>query len=177
MLQSVPFEYMVELCNAVGASCWFNWPINTRPQYITDVVDFFRKNLRPDLKFGAEVGNEIWNFGQSPWGRAVAKGYCLGFSPGSNNPNYSFTAARIKQYGDLAIAAWTSSRQRSQLYLFNQSATWDLGNANVSQFKGTNLDAVTNKIYGAYGGAGGGPANSYNLSPDRPIDICDAPEP
>jgi hypothetical protein len=174
MLQTVPFEYMVELCNAVGANCWFNWPINTRAQYITDVTNYFRVNLRADLKFGTEVGNEMWNFGQSPWGRALAKGFCLGFSPGSNNPNYSFAAARIKQYGDLTIAAWTSSRPRSQLYLFNQSAIWDLGNTNTSQFKGASLDAVANKVYGAHGGLGGGPAQSYNVSPNRPVDICDA---
>jgi hypothetical protein len=174
MLQSVPFEYMVELCNAVGAGCWFNWPINTNAQFITDVTNYFRNSLRPDLKFGTEVGNEMWNFGQSPWGRALAMGFCLGFSTGSNNPNYSFTAARIKQYGDLTIAAWTSSRARSQLYLFNQSATWDLGNANNSQFKGASLDVAVNKIYAAHGGLGGGPASSYNAAPNRPIDICDA---
>ncbi len=174
MLQSVPLEYMVELCNAVGAGCWFNWPINTNAQFITDVTNYFRNNLRSDLKFGTEVGNEMWNFGQSPWGRAMAKGFCLGFATGSNNPNYSFTAARIKQYGDLTIAAWTSSRPRSQLYLFNQSATWDLGNTNNSQFKGVSLDAAANKIYAAHGGLGGGPAPSYNAAPNRPIDICDA---
>jgi hypothetical protein len=174
MLQSVPYEYMVELCNAVGAGCWFNWPVNTTARFITDVTNYFRLNLRPDLKFGTEVGNEMWNFGQSPWGRARTKGFCLGFSPDSNNANYSFAAARIKQYGDLAIAAWTSSRPRSQLYLFNQSATWDLGNTNNSQFKGVSLDAATNKIYAAHGGLGGGPAPSYNAAPNRPIDICDA---
>jgi hypothetical protein len=174
MLQSVPFEYMVELCNTVGAGCWFNWPINTSAQFITDVTNYFRNNLRPDLKFGAEVGNEMWNFGQSPWGRAMAKGFSLGFSTGANNPNYSFTAARTKQYGDLAIAAWTSSRPRSHLYLFNQSAIWDLGNTNNSQFKGISLDAAANKIYAAHGGLGGGPALSYNAAPNRPIDICDA---
>ena len=74
MLQSVPFEYMAELCNAVGANCWFNWPINTRAEFITDVTNYFRLNLRPGLKFGTEVGNEMWNFGLSPWGRAVAEG-------------------------------------------------------------------------------------------------------
>lgn len=174
MLQSVPFEYMAELCNATGAGCWFNWPINTRAQFITDVTNYFRQNLRPDVQFGTEVGNEMWNFGQSPWGRAMAKGFCLGFSKGSNNPNYSFTAARIKQCGDVTIAAWTSSRPRSQLYLFNQSATWDLGNTDNAQFRGVSLDAAANKIYAAYGGLGGGPALSHNVAPNRPIDICDA---
>ena len=162
MLQSVPLEYIAELCNEVGAGCWFNWPINTNAQFITDATNYFRLNLRPNIKFGAEVGNEMWNFGQLPFGRALEKGFSLGFSSGSNNPNYSFTALRIKQYGDLTIAAWTSSRPRSQLYLFNQSATWDLGNTNNSQFKGSSLDAATNKIYAAHGGLGGGPAPSYN---------------
>jgi hypothetical protein len=174
MLQSVPFEYMVELCNAVGAGCWFNWPINTRSQFITDVTSYFRQNLRSDLKFGTEVGNEMWNFGQSPFGRALAKGFCLGFSKGGNNPNYSFTALRIKQYGDLTVAAWTASRSRSQLYLFNQSAAWDLGNTNTSQFKGSSLDTAANKIYAAHGGLGGGATPSHNAAPNRPIDICDA---
>ncbi len=175
--QSLPFEYMVELCNTVGAHCWYNWPVNTRGQFITDVTNFFKTNLRSDLKFGAEVGNEMWNFGQRPWGRALALGFCLGFSPGSNNPNYSFTAARIKQYGDLSIAAWTSgspARARSDLYLFNMSAVWDLANADHSQFNGASLDAVANPIYGSYGGLGGGPASSYNVAPNRPIDINDA---
>ena len=94
MLQSVPFEYMVELCNAIGAGCWFNWPINTNAQFITDVTNYFRLNLRPDVKFGTEVGNEMWNFGQLPFGKAMERGFCLGFSTGGNNPNYSFTALR-----------------------------------------------------------------------------------
>jgi hypothetical protein len=175
--QSVPFEYLVELCNTVGANCWYNWPVNTRGQFITDVTNFFKTNLRSDLKFGAEVGNEMWNFGQRPWGRALTLGLCLGFSPGSNNPNYSFTAARIKQYGDLSIAAWTSgspARARSDLYLFNMSAVWDLASADHSQFTGANLDAVANPTYGSYGGLGGGSVSSYNVAPNRPIDINDA---
>ncbi|ABQ33250.1 hypothetical protein [Bradyrhizobium sp. BTAi1] len=174
MLQSIPFEYMVELCNATGAGCWVNWPINTNAQFITDVTNYFRDNLKPNVNFGTEVGNEMWNFGQSPWGRAMAKGFCLGFASGSNNPNYSITALRTKQYGDLTIAAWTAKRPRAQLYLFNQSATWDLGNTNMFQFKGGSLDAAANRIYAAHGGLGGGPAPSYNAAPNRPIDICDA---
>jgi hypothetical protein len=174
MLQSIPFEYMVELCNATGAGCWINWPINTNAQFITDVTNYFRDYLWPDVKFGTEVGNEMWNFGQLPYGRAMERGFGLGFSPGSNNPNYSFTALRIKQYGDLTIAAWASKRPRAQLCLFNQSATWDLSNTNTSQFKGASLDAIANKVYASHGGLGGGPASSYNAAPNRPIDICDA---
>jgi hypothetical protein len=180
LLQCIPHEAIIEYCNRTNTNCWMNWPIATKGQYITDVTNFYADattGLKPSLKFGCEVGNEMWNFGQSPWGRAQTLGFCLGFTAGGNNPNYSYTGLRIRQYAPLAAAAWTGKdRSRGNLYIMNQM--WVLessvnGNADTAQLKGGSLNASTNTIYAAYGGLGGGSAPSYNAFPDRPIDVSD----
>jgi hypothetical protein len=178
IIQSQPFEAIAEMCNLVGAHCWFNWGTH-KASFVTAVGNFFATNLNSGLKFGTEPGNEIWNFSASgPWGQWTTFGALLNFSPGSNNPNYSYAALRLIQYTALAKAAWTSAGRAASDYVVHQpSAAFDDGIGSgfqVSQLNGTAL-TTSNGVYAAHGTLGGGSlANSYNTFPNRPADITDS---
>jgi hypothetical protein len=183
LYQAAPLEYMVQLCNQVGASMWYNWPINTSSAYVTALTNYVAANLNSNLKFGTEIGNEMWNFGLGNWAKSFAYGMALGCGQAAQSQNvasYSWTGLKTKQFGTASIAAWTGSgRSRSQHYILGMSAVWDLTNTNSYQWAGSQLDASANTTFGNYGGVDGiaGSTNtegSHNASPNRPIDIMDA---
>jgi hypothetical protein len=177
--QSVPLEYIVQLCNQVGASMWYNWPINASSAYITAFTGYVAVNLNSDLKFGTEVGNEMWNFGLALWAPGFTYGYALGLSQAAqyqDGASYGYTGLRTRQYAAASIAAWT--RPRSQHYILGMSATWDIGNTDLYTWQGSQLDAVANTTYGSYGGVDGvagstNPGTTYTTSPNRPVDVMD----
>jgi hypothetical protein len=179
--QNVPLEYMVQLCNQVGANLWYTWPINTSSAYVTAFTNYVAANLNANLKFGTEVGNEMWNFGLQPWAYSFAYGFALGLSQTAqyqNGASYGYVGMRTKQYATASIAAWTSTRARSQHYILGMSAVWDLSNTDTYTWQGAQLDASANTTYGSYGGVDGiaGSTNAgttYTTSPNRPIDIMD----
>jgi hypothetical protein len=178
IIQSQPFEMIAEMCNRVGANCWFNWGTH-KGAFVTAVADFFATNLNAGLKFGTEPGNEIWNFTASgPWGQWVTFGALLNFASGSNNPNYSYAALRLIQYTALAKAAWTGAgRSASDFLVFQPSAGFDIsvnGGFDKAQLQGQSLNASTNTVYATYGGLGGGSAPSYTAARSRPVDITNA---
>jgi hypothetical protein len=181
MIQSVPLEYIVQLCNQVGASLWYTWPINTSSAYVTAFTNYIAANLNSDLKFATEVGNEMWNFGLATWAPSFTYGYAMGFSQVAryqNGASYGYTFLRTKQYATSSIAAWTASRSRSQHYILGMSATWDVANTDSAGWNGSQLDASANTTYGSYGGVDGiaGSTNaevSHTASPNRPIDVMD----
>lgn len=182
---SVPIEYMIELCNAVGANLYYNFSFQATGALVTAFTAYARDNLRADLCFGGEVANEVWNFGAAPWGKGLAYGYALGLGIAThydNGASYSYTAMRTKQFGALMIAAWTTTRSRSQLYVLSMSAEWDQGNYDTYCLGGAFLDATTLTsgvaVYGTYGGIDGvagssNPGISYNAYPDRLGDYTD----
>jgi hypothetical protein len=177
MTNSIPLEVIAEMCNRVGANCWFNWG-TTKGAWVTAVTGFFRDNLNAGLKFGAETGNEVWNGGANPFHQWNSLGQALGFSIGGNAAVYGYTSLRTIQYQALSKIAWTTTRSASTLYTFQMSATFDSsfgGNFEAYQLKGTQLDASANAIYGTYGGLNGsGSAASHDVSPNRPVDITTA---
>ena len=119
MVQSVPFEAIVDYCNRVGAHCWYNWGVS-KSAFITAVTNFFATNLNTGLKFGTETGNELWNFGANPFHQWQNLGFMLGFANGSDNPVYSYGALRTVQYAALSKAAWAARLDAPQIltYIF-----------------------------------------------------------
>lgn len=183
-VQAVPCEAIVELCNRVGANCWDNWPIYTKGAYITARTNFFASpttGLTSGLKYGGELGNEMWNFGAAPWGRAQCYGIALGcFSGtyGGNAGNYSWQGLRTIQYGNLSIAAWAAnSRAANQHYIFTQTQVDDTsvsGNFDLSVLQGQFL-VTSNPNYANYAGLGAtAQSTSYNTVGNRPVDITTA---
>jgi len=183
LIQSIPLEYMISLCNSVGASMWYTWPINTSSAYVTAFTNFVGDSttgLTSGLRFGTELGNEMWNFGAQPWGFAFSYGFALGLELQALNQNgasYSWTGAKTKQFYTASSAAWTGKgRTASQHYALLMSAEFDVANTNTWEWGGKDLDAIGNTTYGTYGGVDGvagstNAASSYNVFPNRPIDI------
>jgi hypothetical protein len=58
-------EDHILLCNKAGTDAHFCVSLMASPDYIRELCKFARDNLRPDLRFWLEMGNEIWNFGAS----------------------------------------------------------------------------------------------------------------
>ncbi len=182
-VQGIPFEAIVELCNRVGANCWYNWPIYTKGSYITACTNFIASNttgLTSGLKFGAEVGNEMWNFSAAPWGRAQCYGIALGlfsFPYGGDQGPYSWQGLRTVQYANLSIAAWGATRAASQHYILTPTAEFDAGvgsNFDLYCLKGQFL-VTSNSNYANFSGLGGtANAISHTAAGSRPADISTA---
>ncbi len=65
----VALEYMIELCNELGADAWFCMPHQADDNFVTQFATMVRDNLDPELKVYIEWSNEVWNsqFSQSKW--------------------------------------------------------------------------------------------------------------
>ena len=67
--KGVSLEYMIELCNTLGADPWFCMPHLADDEYVERFARMVRERLRRDLKVYVEWSNEAWNvhFGQAQW--------------------------------------------------------------------------------------------------------------
>ena len=181
MICSIPFEAIVELCSRVGAHCWFTWPVATKSSWVTAVTQFFGDSvtgLPSGVRFGTEVGNEVWNPGAEPYPFLQILGQSFGWSLSSQNSIFSYTALRTKQYQALSSVAWTGKgRVASDHYIFNMAQVGDNGTSGpfaTYQLNGTSL-VTSNSNYNLYSGLNGtGAVASYNSSPNRPVDITTA---
>ncbi|MDX2195500.1 MAG: hypothetical protein NW207_03695, partial [Cytophagales bacterium] len=63
----VAYEYMIEFCNVTGKDLWINIPINADDNFVQNLAQLIKNNLRPDKNVYVEWGNEIWNFGGQFW--------------------------------------------------------------------------------------------------------------
>ena len=57
----VPPEVQFALCNKIGADGWFNMPILSTDDYVTQFATLAHSMLNSNLKAYVEYGNEIWN--------------------------------------------------------------------------------------------------------------------
>jgi hypothetical protein len=51
------------LCNEIGADGWFNMPILSTDDYVTQFATLAHSMLSKNLTAYVEYGNEIWNNG------------------------------------------------------------------------------------------------------------------
>jgi hypothetical protein len=66
-LRGIAPEYMIDLCNELGADGWFCMPHRATDDYVRQFARLARERLRPDLRAYVEYSNECWNgqFGQA----------------------------------------------------------------------------------------------------------------
>lgn len=174
---SIPFEAVVQLCNQVGAHCWYNWPVNTSAAFITSLTNFFgdaTTGLTSGLKFMTEVGNELWNFSQAPFFVTQYLGFAMGFAIGSETPQWSWGALRTIQYALLSRTAWTAKgRALADHYILQmgrQAEAFPAQNFTQYGLEGAAL-STSNAIYNAWSGlAGGAGVADYSNYPNRPVD-------
>ncbi|MEM7199577.1 MAG: hypothetical protein AAF628_04885 [Planctomycetota bacterium] len=64
-------EYMVQLCNELGADPWVCIPHRADDGYVTELAKLFAAELAPERKVWVEYSNETWNdqFTQADWCR------------------------------------------------------------------------------------------------------------
>lgn len=175
---SIPTESIVQLCNQVGAHFWYNFPTYTKAQFITDFTNFMGDSitgLTSGLRLGTEVGNELWNFSQGPYGRCLYLAAGVGIYPGGNDSQqWSWGALRSIQYGALASAAWTGKgRSASDYYIINmgnQPSAFPNQSYQKYVLEGFAL-TTSNAVYAAWSGLAGGLAPAdYSVSGNRPAD-------
>ena len=180
---TVPVEAIIELCNLVGAHCWYNWPVYTSSAYITAFTQFMgdaTTGLTSGLRFATEVGNEVWNpHAPSPFAFTgyLAPGIGIGPPSGGEAMQWSWTALRTIQYAILSRAAWVSKgRALSDHYILQMNRYSEaFPGQNFEQFglKGQLL-TTSNPIYNSWSGFGGIAVTDYSTSPNRPIDLINA---
>lgn len=98
--RGVAVEYMVALCNQIGADPWFTMPHTASDAYVEAFATYVRDNLAPDRKVRVEYSNEAWNwaFTQPRWlsDRAQAEwGVGGGSVPGNYYVKRATTVAQI----------------------------------------------------------------------------------
>ena len=105
---AVPIEVEVALCNEIGADGWFNMPVLSTDDYVTQFATLVHSMLNSNLKAYVEYGNEIWNNGAFPstlWTDLVAAGKAA-------FPSYDSTFGAAFYYGILRAvqdgATWKS---------------------------------------------------------------------
>lgn len=73
--EGVAVEYMVDLCNELGAEPWFCIPHTASDEYVRGFAEIVRDRLHDDAQVWVEYSNEVWNgiFPQARWARAQAR--------------------------------------------------------------------------------------------------------
>lgn len=166
---AAPYEYMVELCNACNAGCWYTWTLTSPAQYITDITTYFAQNLT--VPFGGEHGNEMWNSGLVPWRRAMMMGGAIGTGPAGP---YGFTGARFLQYTQLARTAWAAVGRAASDFrglLIGWVSQPNIGN--TTDLYLYQAQANTGSVFTTFGGIGGTSTAAQTASGSRPVDNCD----
>ena len=94
----VPPEVQFALCNKIGADCWFNMPLLSTDDYVTQFATLAHSMFNSNLKAYVEYGNEIWLNGASIL--HVDSSCSLGsgaFPTSGNNFAYGFNYACFAQ--------------------------------------------------------------------------------
>lgn len=78
----VAIEYMIDLCNELGADPWFCMPHLANDRYVENFAKLVKQRLRPDLNVYVEWSNEVWNsqFSQHNWVKDRSDGRSLSAS-------------------------------------------------------------------------------------------------
>lgn len=74
-IKGVAPEYIIELCNELGADAWVCMPHLASDDFILNFARLFHERLAPERKVHVEWSNEAWNnpFKQSKWIRGEAE--------------------------------------------------------------------------------------------------------
>jgi hypothetical protein len=65
----VAYEWMIDLCNSIGADMWVCVPHKADTTYVANLATLIKDNLDSKLKVYVEYSNECWNdgFSQTGW--------------------------------------------------------------------------------------------------------------
>ena len=103
----VPVEYMVLLCNILGADMWINVPYNADDDYVRQQAELIQASLRPDVKVYVEYSNEPWHNGFTGGQYAEQQGLALHLQEGgwwggdTNEARICYIGYRTGQISDI----------------------------------------------------------------------------
>ena len=160
----VPVEVICALCNELGVACHYNIPTHATDAYVAQIATTF-KTLMPVNEVWYEYSLEIWNFAagfpQTTW--AVNRGIALGFPSDNNRRHFGYYGLRFKQLMDVITATYAGQPNFKRLM-----AGWEIDPGDTYRLKGTDLNTALG--YAGYNSLIG---VSYNVAPNRPIDMAD----
>jgi hypothetical protein len=137
-MHSVPWEYMIELCNKLGVDPWFCLPHMASTDYVKQLATMVKATLKPELKVYLEYSNECWNgsFSQTGW-----------LENQSSTETVRQTYAR---YAVNAFKAWEAAwgdRNRLVRVLAGQAANPDVLRQVMVAAGAGNFDAIASAPY------------------------------
>ncbi|GLC60709.1 hypothetical protein PLESTB_001660900 [Pleodorina starrii] len=105
----IALEYIVQLCNLLGADPWVNVHHLADDAYVTSMATLMRDTLRPDVKIYVEHSNEVWNglFPQAQYARAT--GLSLNLSTDATKAGYRYHALRTAQIASTFRSVFASA--------------------------------------------------------------------
>lgn len=120
----VPYEVIIQLCNAISADCWLNVPHTADNNFITQLATLAHGSLGSSQKVYIEFSNEVWNGGYPQYQYAVNQGKATW--PSANAPDYQYNrdwyGMRVAQTCDIWKAAWGADASRVVCVLGAQGA-------------------------------------------------------
>jgi hypothetical protein len=110
----VPYEVILQLCNAISADCWINIPHTANNAYISSLATLAHGILGTSQKVYVEFSNEVWNGIYPQYQYAVSQGQATW--PSANTTAYEYNrnwyGMRVAQTCDLWKAAWGADAAR-----------------------------------------------------------------
>ena len=118
----VPYEVIIQLCNATGADCWLNVPHTADNNFITQLATLAHNSINPTQKVYIEFSNEVWNTNYPQNQYATQQGQALWPGSDSGDANRSWYGMRTAQTCDIWKSVWGSDASRVVCVLGAQGA-------------------------------------------------------
>lgn len=178
MSTGVPVEMQVAFCNTASISYWSNIHLSYTNASITSHVTYVRDNLSSALSAFFELSNEVWNPGFGQTNTATILGKYLGFAQGNGRQLFGFLGLRCRQLFETVKTLYTAQSKTNYKCVIAFQAFGSSTSVRDYLLKGTDLVAgLSSGITGTttldtFTTAFSGSPQSYNASPNRPIDYA-----
>ncbi|XP_064610047.1 uncharacterized protein LOC135474001 [Liolophura sinensis] len=133
-------EYMIQLCNTMGISPWFNMPHAADDDFVRKFAQEVKKSLRPDLHVYVEYSNEVWNgiFRQAKYSQE--QGVKLHLDSEKWKAGYKFYNKRAGEVADIWSSVYGHSEKLVTIW------AWQTGNFDYSRQVMSHLGENTKKF-------------------------------
>jgi hypothetical protein len=118
----VPFEAILDLCNAAGADCWLNVPHTADDNYITQLATLAHQMLGTSQQLYIEYSNETWNTNYPQNQYVTNQGVATWPGANASQANRDWFGMRTAQMCDIVASVWGSDFSRVHCVLGAQSA-------------------------------------------------------
>lgn len=114
--KGVAYEYMIALCNEVGADMWLNIPHAADARFVSNLAQLVATQLKPGLKVYLEYSNEVWNYASGfdafYW---ISDQLTKPENASYNGDRWKFEADQIKKDFDIFSGVFAAANQQDRL--------------------------------------------------------------